>query len=263
MDSFFSPSFMHFLMDAWGGSGNIQARQKSVMEQTGKNTVGNRQANVVGFNPDGASPTQWQGKDTSQAGPVRLQSDFGAGILNGMAQTQTQQSIMDTPKAKAASHWVVNDLKPTENGKAMANVTQVLDVAHADGSTTQIGKSREVLFDGKPVVKSPSNVSWSSTSYRTKYNNHTGMSMNYNQSDSSGNDTMYANEVYREGDTWIQNTQGTRRTKDSYSTLDGLGAYQGTTPATHLQDSGLSQWLNQQFQQGNSWLNTGNLVTTV
>jgi hypothetical protein len=261
VESFFPSSFVRFMTDVWGGSGSARANQTSLLEQSGKNTIGRQQTNISGFNP-GGDPTLWQGRNRSQAGNVGLQSDFSTGILKGTAQTQAQQAIMDTPKAKAASHWVVNDLKPAEDGKAMAQVTQVLDVANADGSTSRIGKSREVLFDGKPVVQGPSSTQWTSTSYRLKYNNQTGVSMNYNQADSDGNDTTYASNVYREGDTWVQDTQGNRRSKTGVSTLDGLGAYSPTQPGKNLDDPGLSQWLNQQFQQGHSWLNTGNLVAT-
>ena len=200
------------------------------------------------------------GRDTSRSGNLGIFSDFSAGIDNGTAKTQTRQSVMDTPKAKAVSHWVINDLKPTEDGKALAEVTQVLDVKKADGSTAKIGKKREIAFEGKPVVKSPSNVEWSSTSFTLKYDSKNGLDLDYTNKDSTGNSTDLGTRVYREGDTWIQDTSGTRVTADGVTTLDGLGAYSPTKPTKNFSDAGLFSWLGEQFGQIKSWSKDGTLL---
>jgi hypothetical protein len=259
-DRFIPQTYLDNLFKGWGGSGQIQGNSQNQTQNTGLGSFGVGSANVFGSNPGGNDPTQWQGRSTSRTGNLGLTSDFATGIDNGTASTQTQQAVMDTPKAKAVSQWVVNDLKPTADGKAMADVTQVLDVKSADGSTTQIGKNRQITFEGKPVVKTPSNVSWSSTSFKSVYNSNTGMSLDYNNQDSSGNSTDLGTRVYREGDTWVNDTSGTRITPDGVSTLDGLGAYSPSQPGTRFTDAGLSSWLGQQWGQINSWSDNGTLV---
>jgi hypothetical protein len=260
---FWPTSGFNFNFGGTSGQGSIASVSNSQLSTSADNvTEGNRWFTAQGTAPgtpanQPATPMQWFTQDNTHTGPLTLNTGSNVSVTGpGEAQTETIQSLLDTPEAHAVSQFVVNDLKPGPTGEATARVTQVLDVAQPDGGVKTFGKERVVNFQGMPVRQTPSNVQWTSSVFRVVRNGNDESDFTFNRASSTGENTQLQSSISRSDDGFISNTTGTRLLPGQVSMLDGLGGFQPKTEtATDGTGNRFSQWAGQQWQHIMRWIN--------
>jgi hypothetical protein len=263
---------LSYTMTGQAGLGKVQGRSQGGVQQTDTGAQGLQTLGLWGQNPSNpvstnllvpsvTIPTQWQASQNSSAGPLTLASQTQTQLNPGSrGATKAEQTVLATPQANAVHQWVANRLTPEENGTAANQTQQTLQLEQPNGNQLSFGKQHNVLVQGKPVVKTPSGVQWQSSTFRLVQGNQTGYNLDYNQRNSQGDATNVTSRSIKEGETWVQNTDGTRVNGNQVDTLTGLGAYQPTTESTPTQNNkGVGDWFAGLGRTLWGWIQTGTL----
>jgi hypothetical protein len=223
---------------------------------------------------------QIQTQEQAAAGPLTLQNSNAVsleGNTPGTVQTQSVQNAVNTPQGTMVGNWIVNNLTPGNNGTAVADVTQTLQIAAPDGTNTTIANGRTVNYRGQQVTMRPrsSRFSQSTTRFKMVMRPDGTADIRYKARNANGERTVVSSRITQENGAFVGSTTGTRRSATGISTLDGLSGFApaatnansantltNTTPNTRTNNSGVMAWLQDQWATINQWIRTGSIVAT-